>query len=190
MRKQITSGTIALADLLLPAAKKQSRVVHAQEDDLIKDKIIAAIGIYEDYTGIALSESTYKMGLDECPKNRIIFITPCPLKSVTSIKFYDSMGALQTMEDTNYVIDDLSEPARIELRIAPMTEKRINAVQIEYVCGKNYTADNLPGKAKAAIMMLAGHMYENREEVVTGTIVSKVPMAAQDLMDFDRIKQF
>jgi len=34
----------------------------------------------------------------------------------------------------------------------------------------------------AAILLITGHLYENREEVVTGTIATRLPMASESLM--------
>lgn len=40
----------------------------------------------------------------------------------------------------------------------------------------------LPGAVVAAILLMAGHLYANREAVVTGTISTALPMSVQFLL--------
>lgn len=35
---------------------------------------------------------------------------------------------------------------------------------------------------RAAILLITGHLYRNREEVITGTITAQIPMGAHSLM--------
>lgn len=35
---------------------------------------------------------------------------------------------------------------------------------------------------RAAVLLLAGHLYRNREDVITGTIATKMPMGAHTLL--------
>lgn len=189
MQKLLSDNIIDLATRLLPEVKTHLRVVHTKEDDLIKDKIVSAIKIYQDYTDRVLTESKYIIGLDSFPSSSIINISPSPLKSVESIKVKSSHKPSEfiPMLESNYVIDDISEPARIQIIKRPNVINQINAIKIEYVVGENYSIDNLPKNSKAVIMLMCGHLYENREEVVTGTIATQLPMAAEKLIAGDRV---
>lgn len=187
MQKLISSKTNELAASLLIEVKAQLRVTHDKEDDLIKDKIVSAIKMYQDYTDRILSISTYIVGLDSFPSSSIISLRPCPLKSIEFIKLKDSQGQSIPMDKSHYVVDDISEPARVQILKRPNVINQINAILIEYTCGDDYAIDNMPANSKAAIMFLVGHFYENREEVVTGTIASKIPMAAEKLIAGDRL---
>lgn len=42
--------------------------------------------------------------------------------------------------------------------------------------------DSFPASFKAALLLLIGHSYANREAVVTGTIASALPLAVQSLL--------
>lgn len=42
--------------------------------------------------------------------------------------------------------------------------------------------DSFPASFKAALLLLIGHSYANREAVVTGTIASTLPMAVESLL--------
>ena len=42
--------------------------------------------------------------------------------------------------------------------------------------------DDFPASFKAALLLLIGHSYANREAVVIGTITAEVPMAVESLL--------
>lgn len=42
--------------------------------------------------------------------------------------------------------------------------------------------DDFPASFKAALLLLIGHSYANREAVVVGTITAEVPMAVESLL--------
>lgn len=43
-------------------------------------------------------------------------------------------------------------------------------------------AEEMSAAAKAAVLLMVGHLYENRQSVVTGTIATEIPMAARYLL--------
>lgn len=62
----------------------------------------------------------------------------------------------------------------------------------ERYLGRKLYADQVPEEEEqglvitpsitAAILLITGHLYENREEVVTGTIAARLPMASESLL--------
>jgi hypothetical protein len=40
----------------------------------------------------------------------------------------------------------------------------------------------VPANIRQGLLLLIGHFYEHREEVITGTIVARVPIAAEALI--------
>ena len=105
------------------------------------------------------------------PRNRVPDLTrievPMPsLQSVTSIKYLDVTGPLQTMAAGDYAVDTKQEPGIIQLKTAktwPATQVQIpNAVTVEYVAGYGATGASVPEAIKTGIKMLAGELFENR----------------------------
>lgn len=47
---------------------------------------------------------------------------------------------------------------------------------------KLVAVDDFPASFKAALLLLIGHSYANREAVVIGTITAEVPMAVESLL--------
>lgn len=115
------------------------------------------------------------------------------LQSVTSVKYVDVDGILQTLAATEYEVDVGREPGVVRLAYGkswPSTRAQKNAVAIRYVCG--YPSKALvPGRIKAAINLMVGHLYENREDSVVGTIISELkPESAKSLLWPLRIVRF
>jgi len=177
-------------------AKTHLRVTHSSDDTYIASLIIAAREYVENYLGRALVQQTWDLKLDEWPS--FPFEMPKPLlSSVTSIKYYGTDDTEYTWAATNYVVDTDSVPGRIDLAYGisrPTTALRdMNGVIIRFAAGyaplvgdppvvtTDYRA-NIPTAIKQALFLLVGHWYENREEVVTGAVVSKIPQVSEALL--------
>lgn len=89
-----------------------------------------------------------------------------PVQTVDSIKYIDTYGVQQTLPAINYLVDNVSEPARVAPAYGyawPTTQQRINAVEVTFTAG--YSAGQIPEGIKAWIKIRIGSLYENREEV-------------------------
>lgn len=187
----LTVNTAPTAEPITVAeAKEHLRVTHSDEDAYIESLIHAARVHCETFTRRQLMSATLKYELDGFP-DQIVLPSP-PLTSVSSIKHYDPSGTQQTVTASDYRVDSSSEPGRVEPaygKVWPPTRSIINTVEIIYVCG--YTnAAAVPDGLKAAIKLMVAHLYENREVIITGTIIAKVPMAIDSLLWQHRALEF
>ena len=156
------------------------------EDALLTIHIAAATQWAENYMRRSLITQTLTMRMDGFPSAGAIELPRLKLQSVTSVKYIDEDGVQQTWSDALYTVDIYSSPGRIQPidgEAYPATEARLNAVEIEYVAGYGDAATDIDQSIKYALLMLIGHMYQNREEVVTGTIAIKVPFAIEAMVD-------
>jgi uncharacterized phiE125 gp8 family phage protein len=102
-----------------------------------------------------------------------------PIKTISSIAYYDSTDTLQTLSSSLYQTDLVSEntPPRIEPvsgQSWPSTYDRYNAVRITFTAGYGATRESVPLGIRHAILMVAADWWANREETVIGTINSKI----------------
>ena len=152
------------------------------EDDLLSSLIKAARLHAERVTGKALVTQTWKLVLDSFPSWEIEFPKP-PLQSITSIVYLDSNGDSQTLSAAAYRVVATSEPGIVEPaygEVWPSTYGVTGGIAITFVCGMGLAAA-VPDDIKAAIKLMVGHWYRNREEVSAGGL-SQVPMAAESLL--------
>ena len=130
-----------------------------------------------------------------------------PLRSVTSITYVDDTGGTNTFPLSNIVVDTLSEPGRISLKRSVAWPSVIlvpvGAIKIRFVAGYSDVLTNAstpeqlaaaraacPAAAIHAIKLIAAHLYENREETVTGTIIASLPMGVDALLSPLRAMEF
>jgi hypothetical protein len=106
-----------------------------------------------------------------------IYLPLPPLVSVDSIQYIDVNGIKQTLDPSLYIVDDISEPARITPSYGatwPGTQNVINAVIVTFTTGYG-TPSDVPQAIKQWMLLAIGAMYENREAdvlVARGSVAS------------------
>lgn len=168
------------------------------EEDMLLDALASAAREYaEAVTARQILTATWQVTLDRFPRNRTPLELPLPpLQSVTSIKYLDTAGVLQTWASNQYVVDKPQGPRAMDGRIYPVfgvvypqTICREDAVTIEFLAGYGDIAD-VPLALKQAMLLIVGHWYENRENVVIGQVAVEVPLAAEALLGpFTRLSE-
>lgn len=177
--------------ITLAEAKLQCRVTGTAENDLIESLITAAREAFEAEANVALVARTLRLTVDGFGASPIRLPFP-PAVSISSVKYVDGAGVQQTLAGSEYALDMSRSPAALVLAYGkswPATRAQPGAVEIEYVAGYEDAAA-VPGLAKAAIKLLVGHLFANREAVVTGTITSETPLAYQRLLNLTAMKEF
>lgn len=157
-------------------------VDYTDDDDLINHLIEEATGSAEVYMRSALALTTYKIVLDDL--KTINTLDRYPLSSVTSVKYYDSDDALQTLATTSYRVDTNSAPPRIEIITMPSYKDRIGAIEIVAVFGYDDSVD-IPKDIIQAIKKRVKDWYEcPNDEVRVKTTATK------RLLSMHRMKRF
>jgi uncharacterized phiE125 gp8 family phage protein len=173
-----TSTVISLSE-----AKAFLRIDSDYDDDntYITSLINVATQVVEEFTRRRLMTQTYNLFYDEFPP--YINLQVGDVASVTHIKYYDADNTLQTLAASNYDVDTKVRPGRIyesENGDFPNTYERPNAVEVEFIVGG--TASDVPEPIKMAMFLIIGRYYENRQDVVTGTIASELPLMVDHLL--------
>ena len=186
----------------LQEAKDQLRVTHSDEDDKINMFIAAACDYTEQYLSRTLIEQTWDLYYDcfPCGDDAIVIDGP-PLISVTSIKYYDTADVEQTWDSANYTVDtDQAYKALIYPAINasyPNTRVYPKSVIVRVVAGYENSgaspvdvADNVPTTIKQAILLLIGHMWENREASAIAVSVDSIPMGYEAMLANHKVQAF
>ena len=176
--------------LTLQEAKDHLRFTDSSEDTLISALIVAARQHIENLTGRALITQTLELQLDGFPATRKILLPSSPVQSVSSVKYYDTDGALQTWSSTEYQV----VTSQIVPVIAPASgydwpetdTDTLASVQVRYIAGFGNAAA-IPEPIKQAMRLLIGHLFTNRESVVVGTISQIVPKTVEHLISPYRV---
>jgi len=178
--KVITPPTepVTLAD-----ARLHLRVTDTAEDTLISALITAAREYCEHYLQRAVGAQTLELALDEFPEGAIE-LPMGPVASITSIKYIDENQAEQTLSGSAYTLDDYSEKSWAIPAYDtewPETLEAANVVKVRYVAGST------PSAVIAAMKLIIGHLYENREQSIVGVSITELPLGVKALLDTKRI---
>jgi uncharacterized phiE125 gp8 family phage protein len=172
-------------------AKLHCRVDHTTEDAIFTRLIPLARRQCEQISKWAFVTRTYKAKLDRWPWGNEIKLLYPPLQSVTSIVYIDEDDGSNTFASSNYVVDIHSTPGRIVLKEDadwPSENLQVGgAITITYVAGFGNAA-SVPDQYKQAMLLLIGHLYENRESVSVqqGIGLVQIPQAVEWLLLTDR----
>ena len=165
----------------LDEARKQSRVLNTDDDDVLRIYIEAARNHVESLMENALVEGTYAFYFDTSEPHYhiykpIVSITTFEYKIVTNTGTYGG-----TLSGSDYHMD--TEQGLITLNDSVMTDifTQSNAIKITAVAGQP-NIGIIKGDIKLAMLLLIGHWFENREESIVGTIVAQIPMGVRDLL--------
>lgn len=196
----------------LDEAKLHLRVTHDMEDDLISALISAARELCEVEARRQFVSTVYDWTIDCFPVgggyyNRAVrqqfgtlqgggfypgmlpsvvgALQPPkpPLVSVESITYINPSGESAVMPTADYKVIP-GDPGRIVPtygKIWPVSLPQFGAITIRFTAGEP-DATTIPAAAKAAVKLTIGHLFENRENVVVGTIATEIPFTVKALL--------
>jgi uncharacterized phiE125 gp8 family phage protein len=158
--------------------------------------IPAARNWAEGYVGKALATQTLELVGTSFPSS--YFELPFgPVQSVESIIYIDADDVEQTMASADYVLNSDTWPARVQLAYGveawPTARGRYNDVRVRYVTGYTPPNDSPAGfviapTIKIGILLMLGHLYENRE-TTQATALNEIPLGARTFLDKDRVRR-
>jgi uncharacterized phiE125 gp8 family phage protein len=187
--------------------KAHLRVDIPDDDDLIRTMITAARQRVESIAYHRLVTQTLQLGLDGFPRGAVspyysglwafwpspqywpvIELEP-PVQSVSSVQYLDPNGVVQTIAPGDYLVDSASRPCRLlpnplgGTPIWPAAGLVPNSVLVTYVSGFGSPAA-VPANLLAAVRLLVGHYYNNREQILSGTrlVAIEIPEGIDDLL--------
>ena len=114
-----------------------------------------------------------------------------PVIEITHISYYSSSDVATILDPDQYILDDVSKPARIGVSVTgtlPSLSDRINAVVVKYNVGYGTSSADVPDGIKQAVLLTLGNWYENRQSVISGRTATELPLSSQYLLDQYKIQ--
>jgi uncharacterized phiE125 gp8 family phage protein len=157
--------------------------------------------------GRALITQTWRLHLDRFPcwtwsrnsdprvKDKAVIRIPLPpLQTVSSITYVDTNGATQTLAPSVYQVvnkrNQVSEIVEAYGQTWPTTRDQPQAVTVEFIAGYGDAGTDVEPAIQHAIKLAVSEWYENRESVVVGQAVNRLPMAFDALIAPYRVNRF
>jgi uncharacterized phiE125 gp8 family phage protein len=163
----------------LNEARRHMRVEDTDSDDLIAMYVEAAEQSLA-YVGRALKPATYAVDLYGHVGHCIDLPMP-PLRAVTGITAPDATGAMATVDTANYTVTKTSEGRGAVLMAYgwpfPPYSPGYVAATVTFTAGY----DVVPSGLRAAILLIAGALYDNRSAVAP-TSLYQMPVGVDALV--------
>lgn len=144
-------------------------------------KRAAAREFCEQYCGQAWAPQTIEFALDAFPEDAI----ELPLSPATTIVSvtYQATGGPIILPTNQYVVDRYSMPNwLVPVGYWPTPLDVVNSLVIRY----SLVPANVPALVRSAILLMIGHLYNNREATTDQTVI-ELPLGVTKLLNFYRV---
>lgn len=172
-----TSTPVSLAD-----AKAHLRVDISDDDALITAYIAAAVDHLDGWSGILGRALVTQSWRQDFARFGCLRLSLGPVASITEIKYFDGDNAEQTLADSVYTHHSDALGTYVALKpdqVWPSTYSRPDAVSVTYVAGS--AAADVPPALRAAILLMVGNWYANRE-ATSEAAMAELPIGAYALV--------
>ena len=172
----------------LVEAKAYLRVDNTDEDTLIGTLITSARQWVESYLDRALILRQLVLRLDTFPIE--IELPQPPLSTfgtttAVSVTYTLETGTTATLSSSEYRIDRTSTPGVLRQNYSgswPGHLNDYNSIAVTYWAGYGSDEGDIPPAIKNAILLMVGHLFENRTAVVTNTNTKPIEFALESLL--------
>ena len=171
MSIQLVSTDSTATDIVsLSDMKLHLRIDGTSDDTYVTSLINSAATSIEEESGRDFLDKTWDEVLPKF-SDKMELLRP-PLKTVSSVKYYDTDGTQQTLSSATYIVVTPSRmPGFIGLgpsQTWPAIQTRPDSVVIRYTTGYTTPPENL----KHCVKLLCGLWYESRENLEMGKQMS------------------
>lgn len=159
------------------------------QQPLLQSLIEVATEEAEHQLGRALITQTWRLTLDALTP--VIILPRQAVQSVESIKYLDASGVQQTLPANMYQLTGWDNRVIIAAHGAtwPSVRGDADCVEVRWVAGYGAAFDDVPMPIRQWMLIRIGTLYEHREEIITGTMVSNTPFVDR-LLDRYRVEGY
>ncbi|HWT12294.1 MAG TPA: head-tail connector protein [Allosphingosinicella sp.] len=182
-----TVGPLAPAEVIPPVidlaeAKAHLRVDFDDDDDLISAYLAAAQDHVERHTSQVLTPREMELSLHGFPAassgrcgSQDIVIPREPVTAITAISYADADGVAAELDEADWRWSEGAADLVLPTYGTswPTAYDERGSVRVRFEAG--YEEGLAPASLTAAVKLMLGHLYLNRESVVTGTIATELP---------------
>ena len=139
--------------ITLNQAKQYLRIEHVHDDEMIQDMIEIALIAAENYIGLKLQESKWKITIyDDLPS--VIKIANGPIAKLESFKITRHTGEVSYLSNEFYILDQFAENIKMRRHYS------IQKTEITYQIG--YENGQLPAPIKQGLLEHLAKLYDLR----------------------------
>jgi len=161
---QPTSEPVSLSEAQLHLRLDTSGSPPTHPDDtLVQTLISASRESAENYANITVAQCQYQLKAEAIDDK--VDLQTFPVTAIASVTYKDDAGATQTVSSSAYYINNHVKPSQLVFyNDAPSYEMTITFTA-GFTDGEQSNPFPCPAGIKAAILLMLGNWYENRETV-------------------------
>jgi len=188
--------TLETAPVRLPvdmADVRQQLRIDGDAEDPAMDRLLRVATSFVDGRGAlgrAMITQSWAQHVGPNPGN--VKIAMLPFQSLTSVKYYDAAGTLQTatLGDFEVIGAENSKTVRPKDGFSwPATDDRPDAIKITYVAGYGDDPEDVPESTRHALLMLVAHWFERREPSSDRDML-EMPWSVEALLNIERTRWY
>lgn len=162
--------------------KSQGITFDSDETTELTSIIKAARLMAENHTRRKFITQTMKVFMDDW--TTYVTLGVGPVSAIASVQYLDTAGATQTLATSEYSTDLISSNPRVFFHgtLPDLQENKYNRVWVNFTAGYGAASTNVPEDIRSAIKMIIGHLWENRQDVIVGSQVNKMPKSSEYLL--------
>mgnify|MGYP000474399040 FL=1 len=135
------------------------------QDGLLVGFLRAALAAIEKRTGKALLQRGFLWRLDRWGQTYQLSLPLAPVTEVTRIDVFDANGAQESLELADFWLEPDPQEPRLHRRSTCYPQLSSGAyAEIDFTAGMAPTWSQLPSDLAQAVLMLAAHYYEYRDD--------------------------
>ena len=159
MLKRLTTPTDMA--ITLDEARLFLRVEYTDDDELITSMVKGATVVAQAFINQQITECQYALALSSFQKEVSLL---SPVKTIDSVKYYDTTNTLQTLDGSNYYLMDFGLPNKLIFTegVSLDTYNRPDAIQITFTSGMT----TVPSDIIQWVRIRIASMYQFREQFV------------------------
>lgn len=177
--RKITDATVEPLTLSLARAQVRADEDNLTEDDRLTDLITVVRQAAEGSLQRTLIETEFEATF--CAFASALCLERSPLIAVTSVKYLDEAGDLQTLDPSVYTVDAYATPPLVRLAYGqawPTVQPGMpDAVRVRFTAGYGVDAASVPAPVKQWMLLHLSHYWQHRSAVVDGTRLEALPYA-------------
>lgn len=156
-------------------AKAFLRVGTDDDDAVINALIAAARGQIEALTRSVMITQTWRVTLDEWPRDGRIRVRIGPLRDVVAARLRDDAGQATTLDVQRFVTGAEGGIIHAPSWSLPPPRRARAGIELDVVAGFGASASAVPDVLRHAMRTLVAHWYDNRGLAAIGGTVALLP---------------
>ncbi|MFW2587556.1 head-tail connector protein [Sagittula sp. SSi028] len=164
---------VAEAALPVDALKTHLRLGSGFSETDLQDAVLvsflrAALAAIEARTSRALIQRDFVLTFEHWQDPAVHRLPIAPVQSITDVTVIDGFGVADTVAPESYrLVKDGFAPKLRAMALLP-TVPQNGSVEIRFQAGFGPSFDDVPDDLKQAVLLLAAHYYEYRDETALG----------------------